>query len=276
MIAVTKNSGAKILIRHPWPVRAWHWINALAVTLSLMTGLLIFNIHPRLYWGEDGHAGMPAILSLSASDASAKTPHFDLQIGSHHWDVTGLMGLIDIEGSDQYTLIAAPPKDFQFGATRIWHFAAAWLLVTAWLIYGLYLVLTGRFARVLWPTREDRTFRNFKHELKQHVLLKRARGAAAERYNLLQKFSYVVVVTILMPILILSGLTQSNSVTAVFPHLFTLFGGRQSARSIHFLVAVLLLGFILIHVLQIFVAGFFNSMRSIITGRYVAPAEKPV
>lgn len=276
MIAFTKNTDAKIAIRHPWPVRVWHWINALAVTLSLVTGLLIFNIHPRLYWGEDGHAGMPAILSLSSTDPNSKTPHFDLQVGSHHWDVTGFMGLIDNEGSDQYTLIAAPPVDFQFGATRIWHFAAAWILVSAWLIYGLYLALAGRCARVLWPTREDRTFRNLKHELKQHVLLKRARGVAAERYNLLQKFSYLVVVTLLIPMLILSGLTQSNSVTAVFPDLFALFGGRQSARSIHFIVAGALLAFILIHVFQVFVAGFFNSMRSIITGRYVTPGEKSI
>jgi thiosulfate reductase cytochrome b subunit len=264
----------EIIVRHPWPVRLWHWTNALAVTLSLVTGLLIFNIHPSLYWCEDGHAGMPSILSLSVSDPDPKRPRFELRVGGHRWDVTGLMGVIDNEGSDQYVLVAAPPADFQFGGTRIWHFMSAWILVTAWLVYGLYVVLSGRLARVLWPTREDRTWRNLAYELRQHLLLKRARGEAAKRYNLLQKISYLIVVLVLMPALILSGLTMSNSVTAVFPDLFSLFGGRQSARSIHFITAALLLGFVVVHLLQVLVAGFFNSTRSMLTGRYAIESEK--
>src|ERR1700716_2570456 len=196
----TTRTTVEILVRHPWPVRLWHWTNALAVTLSLVTGLLIFNIHPSLYWGEDGHAGMPSILSLSVSDPDPKMRRFELRVGSHRWDVTGLMGVIDSEGSDQYVLVVAPPADFQFGGTRIWHFMSAWILVTAWL----------PLPRVL----------------------ARARGQAAKRYNLLQKTSYLIVVLVLMPTLILSGLTMSNSVTAVFPELFSLFGGRQSARSV--------------------------------------------
>jgi thiosulfate reductase cytochrome b subunit len=264
----------EIIVRHPWPVRLWHWITALAVTLSLVTGLLIFNIHPSLYWGEDGHAGMPSILSLSVSDPDPKKPRFELRVGSRRWDVTGFMGVIDNEGSDQYVLIAAPPADFQFGGTRVWHFMSAWILVTAWLVYGLYVLLSGRLARVLWPTREDRTLRNFAYELRQHLLLKRARGDAAKRYNLLQKISYLMVVLVLIPALILSGLTMSNSVTAVFPDLFSLFGGRQSARSIHFITAALLLGFVVVHLLQVLVAGFFNSTRSMLTGRYAVEREK--
>ena len=270
----TTRTTVEILVRHPWPVRLWHWTNALAVTLSLVTGLLIFNIHPSLYWGEDGHAGMPSILSLSVSDPDPKMPRFELRVGSHRWDVTGLMGVIDNEGSDQYVLVAAPPADFQFGGTRVWHFMSAWILVTAWLAYALYIVAGGRLARFLWPTREDRSWRNLAYELRQHLLLKRARGEAAKRYNLLQKASYLIVVLVLMPTLILSGLTMSNSVTAVFPDLFFLFGGRQSARSIHFIAAALLLGFVVIHLLQVLVAGFFNSMRSMLTGRYAIEAAK--
>lgn len=265
---------SQVIIRHPWPVRLWHWINALTMILALVTGVLIFNIHPRLYWGEDGHAGMASILSLSASHTNTETPRFDLQIGSHHWDVTGIMGAIDNEGSDQYILIAATPADFQFGGTRIWHFLAAWILVGAWIAYGLYIALGGRLAKMLWPTREDRTLRNLAYELRQHLLFKRARGSAAQRYNLLQKLSYLLVVVFLVPVLILSGLTMSNAVTAAFPDLFSLFGGRQSARSIHFIVAAFLLGFIVIHIVQVFVAGFFNSMRSMLTGRYITPGEK--
>jgi thiosulfate reductase cytochrome b subunit len=270
----TATTTAEIIVRHPWPVRLWHWTNALAVMLSLVTGLLIFNIHPSLYWGEDGHAGMPSILSLAVSDPDPNKPRFELRVGGRRWDVTGLMGVIDNEGSDQYVLVAAPPADFQFGGTRIWHFMSAWILVTAWLAYAVYVAAGGRLARVLWPTREDRSWRNLAYELRQHLLLKRARGQAAKRYNLLQKTSYLIVILVLMPTLILSGLTMSNSVTAVFPELFSLFGGRQSARSIHFIAAALLLGFVVIHLLQVLVAGFFNSMRSMLTGRYAIEAAK--
>jgi thiosulfate reductase cytochrome b subunit len=270
----TTTTTVEIIVRHPWPVRLWHWTNALAVTLSLVTGLLIFNIHPSLYWGEDGHAGMPSILSLSVSDPDPKSPRFELRVGGHHWDVTDWMGVIDNEGNDQYVLVAATPADFQFGGTRIWHFMSAWILVTAWLVYALYVVVGGRLVRVLWPTREDRSWRNLAYELRQHLLLRRARGEAAKRYNLLQKISYLTVVLVLVPALILSGLTMSNTVTAVFPDLFSLFGGRQSARSIHFIAASVLLVFVVVHLVQVLVAGFFNSMRSMLTGRYAIEAEK--
>jgi thiosulfate reductase cytochrome b subunit len=262
--------------RHPWPVRIWHWLNALAVTMLLLTGLLIFNIHPRLYWGEDGHAGMASFASLTASTHDKAAPRFDLQVGSHHWDVTGMMGVIDDEGNDVYVLIAAPFADFQFGATRTWHFAWAWVLVLCLIAYGLYLVIGGRFAAMLLPTRRDLSWRNIGHEFLQHLRFKRARGAAARRYNVLQKISYLIVVFILFPTIVLSGLTMSNAVTAAFPDLFTLFGGRQSARSVHFIAATLMLMFILVHLVQVLVAGFANSMGSMITGRYDIEREDSV
>ena len=261
-------------LRHPWPVRLWHWSTAGAVLLSLATGFLIFNIHPRLYWGEDGHAGMPALVSLSARDADTQTPRFEWIVGRHHWDVTRWMGAIDKEGSDQYVLIVAPPADFQFGGTRVWHFLSAWVLSATWVAYALYLVIGGRFARAWWPTRADNSLRNWAFELRQHLLLRRASGAAARRYNIMQKVSYVLLFAVIFPGLILSGLTMSNSVTAAFPHLFGLFGGRQSARSIHFLLALSTLGFLLIHVFEVFVAGFGRTMRPMLTGRDIHPDEQ--
>jgi thiosulfate reductase cytochrome b subunit len=129
---------------------------------------------------------------------------------------------------------------------------------------------------MLWPARAELTFASLGRELSQHLRLRRVHGEAARRYNLLQKLSYLVVIFGLIPLLIVSGLTMSNSVTTAFPDLFTLFGGRQSARSIHFIAAMLLLAFILVHVFQVFVAGFFNLMRSMITGRFaVEPEESP-
>lgn len=264
-----------IIYRHPWPVRLWHWTSACVIGLLLMTGALIFNVHPRLYWGDDGHEGMPAIASLSSPDTQAKPPRFDLRIGPLHANVTGKMGLIDNEGSDTYVLFAAPPADFQFGATRIWHFAFAWILVASTIAYGIYLLLSGRF-RALWlPTRQDLALANVRHEAWQHMRLRRAHGAAMRRYNVLQKASYMAIGFVVVPVLVLSGLTMSNSVTAVFPSLFALFGGRQSARTLHFIAASALLLFIVVHVIQVFAGGFLNLLGSMITGRYRVEREEP-
>src|SRR4030095_10196779 len=107
-----------------------------------------------------------------------------------------------------------------------------------------------------------------------HLRLRRPRGEAARRYNVLQKLTYLAVIFLLLPTILLAGLTMSPAVTAAFPFLFDLFGGRQSARTIHFIAANLLVLFVLVHVLQVLLAGAFNLMRSMITGRYVIKPER--
>lgn len=261
--------------RHPLPVRVWHWVNAAVLAVLLMTGLLIFDIHPHLYWGDEGHAGVPAFLSLSGTDLDRDVPQTELQIGNHRWDVTGILGSVIDDGfGGKYLLAAAAPADWQFGATRGWHFAFAWILGLSLPLYGLYLLGSGRLKNVLLPTRADLELRNIAGELWQHLRLKRARGEQARHYNLLQKASYLFVIFVLIPTLVLSGLTMSNAMTAAFPDLIALFGGRQSARSMHFIAAMLLVSFVCVHVFQVFVAGFFNMMRSMITGRFVVEREE--
>ena len=263
--------------RHPWPVRIWHWANVVTAVVLLLTGLLLFDIHPRLYWGNDGHEGMPAFLSLSATDLQGVVPKTELQIGERRWDATGVLGKVIDDGfGGKYLLVFSPPDDWDFGATRGWHFAFAWILACSLLGYALYLLVSGRLARTLLPMRRELRLRNIAREIWQHLRLRRAHGQAARHYNLLQKLSYLFVIFVLIPTIVLSGLTMSNSVTAAFPDLFTLFGGRQSARSIHFLAATFLVLFVLVHVFEVFVSGFFNLMRSMITGRYVVDREDSV
>ena len=264
----------QIVYRHPWPVRIWHWANAAAVVVLLLTGLLVFDIHPRLYWGDDGHVGVAAFLSLSATDLDSAKPQTALKIGDRRWDVTGVFGsAIDDGFGGKYLLAAAAPRDWEFGATRGWHFAFAWIWALSFLLYGCYLLASGRLAKMLLPARNELTSQGIFREFWQHVRLKRTRGPAARSYNLLQKLSYLLVIFVLIPTLALSGLTMSNAVTAAFPELFSLFGGRQSARSIHFFAAMLLVLFVVVHVFQVFVAGFFNLMTSMITGRYVVDED---
>jgi thiosulfate reductase cytochrome b subunit len=260
--------------RHPLPVCVWHWANAVAWVVLLITGLLIFDIHPHLYWGDDGHPGVPAFLSPSGTHLDGLVPETELQIGSRRWDVTGVLGSVIDEGdSGKYLLAFTPPDDWQFGATRGWHFMFAWVLGLSLPLYGLYLLLSRRLTNKLLPTRYDQTLRSFASEIWQHLRLKRARGESARHYNLLQKLSYLLVIFVLIPTIVVSGLTMSNAMTAAFPHLLVLFGGRQSARSIHFLTAMLLTLFVLVHVFQVFVGGFVNLTRSMITGRFVVDPE---
>jgi thiosulfate reductase cytochrome b subunit len=260
---------ANVDYRHPLPVRLWHWLNAVAIAVLLLTGLLLFDIHPRLYWGDDGHVGMPAFFSISAADRNSPVLQTELQIGSHHWDVSGMLGLAVDDGFGAKDFLVVPaPADWDFGATRGWHFLCAWVLVIGSLLYAIYLFASGRLAAKWWPTRGEMSWRGVAREFWQHLRLRRARGEAARHYNLFQKLSYLVVVFVLLPALLLSGLTMSNTVTTAFPDLFLLFDGRQGARSVHFFAAMLMLAFILVHVFQVFVAGFYGLMRSMITGRY--------
>jgi len=261
--------------RHPLPVRVWHWINAVAVVVLLITGLLIFDIHPHLYWGEAGQEGEGAFLSLSGTHLDRPVPETQLQIGRLRWNTTGVLGnVIDDGFGGKYLLVAAAPDDWQFGATRGWHFAFAWFLGLSLPLYGAYLLASGRLNRVLLPTRCELKPRNILHELWRHARLIRARGESSRHYNFLQKISYLLVLFVLIPAMVLSGLSMSNTVTAAFPDLAVLFGGHQSARSVHFIAAMLLVAFIVVHVFQVFVAGFINMTRSMITGRFVVEREK--
>jgi thiosulfate reductase cytochrome b subunit len=260
--------------RHPWPVRLWHWATALACGVLFLTGFLIFDIHPHLYWGDDGHEAMPAVLSLTGTHLDEKVPHTDLQVGRWHWNTTGVLGaVLDAGDSGKYLLVAMPWDDWQFGASRGWHFMLAWLLGLSLPTYVLYLVVSGRLASMLLPALHELSPTEVARDAWRHMRLKRATGAAASRYNVLQKLSYLLVIFVLIPAIIVSGLTMSNTVTAAYPDLISLFGGRQSARTIHFLAAVALALFFAVHLFQVLAGGPLKLTRGMVTGRYTPDPE---
>lgn len=84
---------------------------------------------------------------------------------------------------------------------------------------------------------------------------------------MLQKLAYLSVV-VAFPILVLAGLTMSPAMDSAFPWLLALFHGRQSARTVHFVLAACLVAFVVVHLVMVLVSGVFNNMRSMITGRY--------
>lgn len=267
------------LFRHPLPVRLWHWLTAVAVGGLLFTGFNIFNIHPRLYWGEVGNAHTRALIAFESSEAGGPRPTTHpaptvFRIGTHRWDVTGHLGVVLDAGEDGlYFMIVNTPESWHFGGMRAWHFVFAWLLFLCWALYSLYLLWGGRLPRTLLPSRSQLSAQAIAQDLWDHLRLRSPRGDAARHYNLLQKLSYLCILFVLIPLLVLSGLTMSNAVTARFPQLYELFGGRQSARTVHALCAAALVLFVLVHIVQLFVAGFVNEVRSMITGYFEVRGE---
>jgi thiosulfate reductase cytochrome b subunit len=116
------------------------------------------------------------------------------------------------------------------------------------------------------PTRAD--WRSIGQSIKDHLLLRHVQGEAARRYNILQKLAYLGVIFVLFPLLIVMGWAMSPGLNALFPGWVDVFGGRQSARTLHFVVAWLLVGFVFIHLFEVVISGFWNNLRSMITGRY--------
>ena len=266
----------EVMYRHTVAVRVTHWINALILVLLLMSGLRLFNYHPALYWGNYGYRGVPAFISIAAlEDIETDEPVGVTTVMGRNFITTGVLGVsYDANGEP---VAAAFPNWLTLAGGLAWardvHFAAAWLLVLNGLVYVLFGLFTGHFRHDLMPGAGELRPRHILADIWNHIRLRRARGEAARHYNVLQKLAYVIVVFILLPVMVLTGLTMSPGVTAAMPFLFDMFGGRQSARTIHFLVANLLVLFVFVHIIQVVVSGLFNKMRSMITGRYAILGE---
>ena len=266
----------EVMYRHTVAVRLTHWVNALILVLLLISGLRLFNYHPALYWGNYGYRGVPPFLAIAAlEDIDTDEPVGVTTIMGHNFITTGVLG-VSYDASGEPVSAAFPSwltlSDTLAGARDV-HFAAAWLLAINGLVYLLFGLFTGHFRRALVPTGAELRPRHLLADVWNHMRLRRSRGEAARRYNVLQKLAYLIVVFVLLPVMVLTGLTMSPAVTAAMPFLFDLFGGRQSARTIHFLVADLLVLFVLVHIIQVVVTGVFNNMRSMITGRYAILPE---
>ena len=133
--------------------------------------------------------------------------------------------------------------------------------------------LSGHFGRDLAPGRDQLRPRHILANIWDHVRLKQPTGEEAKRYNILQKLTYLLVIFLLLPLVVATGLTMSPGMDAVAPWLLVLFGGRQSARTIHFICANLIVLFVLVHVVEVFLAGVVNEIGSMITGRYTVPED---
>ncbi len=220
----------RLVLRHSALTRICHWINAIAFFALLMSGLQIFNAHPALNFGQTTDFARP-LLSLAPN-------------GFPSW--------------------ATLPEAQDLAVGRRWHFFFAWALVLNGAVYLGDLLLRGRIRR-LWPSRRD--LKSIPRAIIEHARLRFPKGDEALRYNVLQKLAYLAAIAA-FPLLILAGLTMSPAMDAAFPGLVDLFGGRQSARAVHFLLASFLVAFVAVHLAMVVLSGPINNVASMVTGRY--------
>jgi thiosulfate reductase cytochrome b subunit len=266
---------AKMFVyRHAGVTRLTHWINVLALTLLLMSGLNIFGAHPALYWGQKATFAHPW-LSISAEQTGGRTIGVT-RIGQAKFETTGLLGYSGKPG--ERVAVAFPswatvPSYRDLADSRHWHFFFAWLFVLNGLVYWLVGLGGGHIRKDLLPTTADLAPRNLWHEIVTHAQLRFPKGEEARRYNVLQKGAYLGVALLLLPLMVATGLTMSPGFNAAAPWLLDLFGGRQSARTLHFLTACAVVGFIIVHLAMVVASGTWNNIRSMITGRYAIDVE---
>lgn len=262
-------AGKAFIRRHSLAVRILHWVNFVTLAIMLMSGLQIFNAHPALYWGATSHFSRP-ILSIGAMDDGQGHSWGVTTVGSHTFVTTGVLGWS--KGSEGtyvdrgFPTWATLPGPRWLAMGRAWHFFFAWILVVNGVLYVALGILSGHIRRDLWLTRVD--WRRLGHTCLEHLRLRFPKGDEARRYNGIQKLAYLFIIFIVAPVIVLTGLTMSPTMDAGWPWLLTLFDGHQSARTIHFICAMTLLAFFIVHIAMVILSGVWNNVRSMITGRY--------
>ena len=235
-------------------VRSSHWAIALSVLTLVVTGILILAVHPRLYWGEVGNDLMPALLEIPISN--------NHQPGE--FEQTTVFANIPgapVSADRTYRIFN------QNGWARSLHFLAAWILVTAGLFYAVIGGVSGHVWRDIVPRIRDLAPRTLLRDAREHLRARPGGVSAGPPYGSTQKLAYALVVFIALPLMLVTGLTMSPTVTAALPFLLDLFGGYQSARTVHFFCFAFLFLFLAVHVLMVVVTGFRDQMRAMIMGK---------
>lgn len=260
------------VLRHHWLVRLTHWGNALAIFFLLMTGMNIFGAHPQLYWGNAGSVDQVERQWLKIGAAGPMTaPTGRLEIGDRQFDTTGVLG-VSQNAAGGWTVVAFPawatfPSGRDLATARTWHFFAAWLLILNGLVWLGYGIFSGRLWREILPRARELAPAHLWHDVVQHLKLNFPKGEAALHYEVLQKLAYAGVALVLIPVVILTGMAMSPGLNAAFPFLDALWDGRQSARSVHFIAASGIAGFLVLHLVLVVLAGPIRGVGAMITGR---------
>ncbi len=277
-----------LVYRQTLITRITHWVWAACLFFLLLSGLQIFNAHPNLYIGqESGFEYDNAVLNIYSTNASGQWRGYTRILG-RDFDTTGVLGLSEEDGvltrrafptdfripihiwklNTAVSIPATIPSSHDLATGRVVHFFFAWLFVATLFVWFLASVVSGHLLRDVVPKGAD--VRALPRDIADHARFRLHHGRS---YGALQKLAYSVVFFILFPLIVLTGITMSPGMDAAWPWLLDLFGGRQTARTIHFGTMVLLVLFFIIHVVMVVLAGPFNELRSMITGWYRASPD---
>jgi len=214
-------------------VRITHWINTVSFFGLFVSGVAILLAHPRFYWGETGAVGTPSLIDL--------------------------------------------PLPFMTGGPSGWgrnlHFLSAWVCVLNGSLYVFSGILTRHFRNNLLPAKADLKWASVWRVVSNHLRFKRPGAETSLAYNVLQRLTYLLVVLVLFPLIIWTGFAMSPAIVSVFPVFVTVLGGQQTARTLHFFISDFLVLFLLVHIAMVWLAGFRNRMRAMITGHSAAGKE---
>lgn len=235
-MADPQRSAPAVMKRHALATRIWHWVNAVAIFIMIGSGAMIFNAHPRLYWGKYG---------ANFDNAWLQLPRFP------GW----------------FTI----PGNYNLAMGRRWHLFFALVLAFGLLAYMIVSLVNRHFQRDLRVRAAELRPAHLVDDAKAHLAFRFHNPAHPAAYNIFQKLSYVAVIFGLLPTVILSGLALSPGMNAAWPWLLDLFGGRQSARSVHFICFALITTFTVVHLVLVILAGAWNEVRSMVTGNWRVP-----
>jgi thiosulfate reductase cytochrome b subunit len=238
-------SSPKAPARHSALVRVTHWLITVSFLALLVTGAEIVISHPRFYWGETGNVNTHPLFTLHIPSSRGSVP-------------TGY----------GYVL---PDQN---GWSRYLHFESAWLAVLTGLVYLAFGFFQGHFRRNLLPVSSDLSPKALAAAIARHLRFRRPSEEEAWSYNTIQRVTYLLVVFVLFPLVIWTGLAMSPGFTSAIPAAVTLLGGRQTARTLHFFVSGFLVLFLLVHVFMVFLAGFRSRVGAMITGRLAKRMER--
>ncbi len=261
-----------LVYRHRLPVRIMHWINVVSLTLLLMSGLQIFNAHPALYWGDDSRDAT-RVMEITQRQVAGRW-HGITRIGHAEFDTSGVLGASRDPETRQYTPRAFPswatiPGSQWLAMGRLWHFFFAWIFFINGLAYIAWSMWSGHLRRDLVPTAKE--VRGIPGSIREHLLLRHPHGEAARRYNVLQNIAYLSIVFVVLPLLVIGGWAMSPMMDSFSPGWVDWLGGRQAARTLHFICATLLVAFVAVHLFEVVVTGLANNLRSMITGYWRLP-----
>jgi len=261
-----------VIYRHRLPVRVMHWINVICIVALLGSGLQIFNAHPQLYWGRDSRDDT-LVLEITQKDVAGSLRGVT-RVGSVEFATDGVLGTSrDPEGSGvaarAFPSWATIPGPQWLAMGRLWHFFFAWIFVINGAAYLLWTIFSGHLRGDLVPTRAE--WRGIGRSVLDHLLLRHPHGEGARRYNVLQNIAYLSLVFVVLPLIVVGGWAMSPMMDAFWPGWVDWFGGRQALRTLHFIGALLVVAFVLVHLFEVVVTGFVNNLRSMITGNWRLP-----